>query len=147
MRQVATILGIASFVALGAARADACEGQDNAAIKNVSVDEVASLMSSKSTVAIYDANNNETREKYGVVPGAKLLSHYADYQATELPADKNAQLVFYCGSEKCSSAPKAAKKAAHQGYKNVSVMKAGIKGWVAAGKSVQKPAVQNAPSS
>lgn len=146
MRQIATILGIAGCIALGAARADACEGYDNASIKNVSVDEVASLMSSKTTVALYDANSAETREKYGVIPGAKLLSHYADFQTSELPADKTTKLVFYCGGEKCTAAPKAAKKAVHHGYKNVSVLKVGIKGWVAAGKSVQKPTAQ-APSS
>jgi hypothetical protein len=52
-----------------------------------------------SQVAIFDANVQSTREKYGVIPGARLLSSYDDYDvAKELPSAKNARLVFYCAN-------------------------------------------------
>lgn len=40
-------------------------------------------------------NNGHGRWKRSHVPGAKNLNAYA-YDASELPADKQATLVFYC---------------------------------------------------
>jgi hypothetical protein len=48
---------------------------------------------------IFDANVEDTRNKYGVIPGARLLTTYDHYNvATELPPAKNAKLVFYCAN-------------------------------------------------
>jgi hypothetical protein len=48
-------------------------------------------------VQVFDANGPETREKWGVIPGAKLLSSSDDYDiATTLPSNKDTKLVFYC---------------------------------------------------
>lgn len=50
----------------------------------------------KAHVCLYDALH-KVREKYGIIPGARLLSSAGDYDvAKELPPDKNAKLVFYC---------------------------------------------------
>jgi rhodanese-related sulfurtransferase len=49
--------------------------------------------------------------------------------STTLPADKNTKLVFYCGGTFCSAAPKAAKMAIAQGYKNVMVFHGGWAEW------------------
>ena len=43
---------------------------------------------------VYD-NNGHGRWARGHVPGAKHVNPY-DYDASELPADKAAPLVFYC---------------------------------------------------
>lgn len=52
---------------------------------------------SKSRPTLLDANDAEFREKNGVIPGAKLLSSFNRYDLVrELPADKDAPLVFYC---------------------------------------------------
>ena len=52
-----------------------------------------------SHVVVLDANVDTTREKYGVIPGARLLTTYDNYDvATELPPAKNAKLVFYCAN-------------------------------------------------
>jgi hypothetical protein len=48
-------------------------------------------------VYIYDANPPSVRQSEGIIPGARLLPSADDYDpAKELPADKNAELVFYC---------------------------------------------------
>lgn len=47
-------------------------------------------------VHVYDANINETRERYGIIPGATLLSSDENYSLSVLPPDKHATLVFYC---------------------------------------------------
>ena len=113
----------------------------DARIKDMSVERLDTLLAdkSKTAVTVFDANSESTREKYGVIPGATLLSGYKDYNLTAtLPADKKAEIVFYCGSEMCRAAPKAATRAADAGYQNVSCLPVGIKGWVQAGKAVDK---------
>ncbi len=61
------------------------------------------------------------------------------FKTSELPENKFSKLVFYCGGQACMAAPKAAKVAQDAGYKDVNVMRAGIRGWVKAGKAVDKP--------
>ena len=54
-----------------------------------------------SHVVILDANVEETREQYGIIPGARLLTSYDQYDiATELPPAKSAKLVFYCANRR-----------------------------------------------
>lgn len=109
----------------------------HAAFTDLSPDAVQKLVDDKGCVPV-DANGQSTREKYGVVPGALLLSG-ADFKTTELPDDKDTKLVFYCGGKACTAAPKAAKLAQEAGYADVNVMRDGIRGWVDAGKNVDKP--------
>jgi len=48
---------------------------------------------------IYDANPTSTREREGIIPGAHLLPSL-DYDVDdELPAKKDAKLVFYCANK------------------------------------------------
>jgi len=70
------------------------------------------------------------------VPGAVSLDPAA-FEASELPADRSAPLVFYCSNPLCRKAPNAALRAGKLGYGNVRVMSAGIKGWVSAGLPVE----------
>ena len=68
--------------------------------KLIHVADLAKLRADpNSHVVILDANVEETREQYGVIPGARLLTSYDQYDiATELPPAKNAKLVFYCAN-------------------------------------------------
>jgi len=53
----------------------------------------------KAPVTILDANDPEFRQKNGVIAGAKLLSSSDRYDVQkELPASKDAPLVFYCSN-------------------------------------------------
>jgi len=72
------------------------EGPDQFQVIHVA--DLAKLMADPSVhVQIFDANHPSTRERFGVIPGAHLLSTYDNYDvAKELPADKNTKLVFYC---------------------------------------------------
>lgn len=107
--------------------------------QEVTVEQLATWVN-EGQVTVCDANNATTRAEFGVIPGAILLTRDADV-TTQLPEDKNAQLVFYCANEVCQAAPKAAQAAAQAGYTNVSVLPSGIKGWVDAGQET-KPAPQ-----
>ena len=149
MKALRLFVAAAAFVAtvgVFTRGAQACEGakhNESAMMKpkTITIEQLAALQASKETYAILDANSVETRTKAGVIPGAKLLSHYETYDvSTELPADKAQKVVFYCGSTKCTAAPKAAMKAMQSGYTNVWVLDVGIKGWADAGKPTNKPA-------
>lgn len=89
-----------------------------------------------------DANSASTRTERGYVPGATLLTSSSEYAVGELPADKATKLVFYCGSSFCSASDSAADRAVAAGYNDVCVMRPGIKGWIAAGKNVDKSTPQ-----
>jgi len=108
------------------------------AVKIVSVEEVAGFVKAKSAT-VYDANGAETRQKYGVVPGAILLSDHEAYPLSELPSEKSLKLVFYCGGLMCRASDAAAERAAGAGYTDVNVMRAGIKGWASAGQPTSVP--------
>ena len=78
-------------------------------------------------VVIFDVNSPQSWMT-ARVPGALHFDGDAD-----LPAEKNAALVFYCSNPLCRKAPNAAKRAKALGYENVRVMSAGISGWIRAG--------------
>src|SRR6478735_10558341 len=109
-------------------------------IAEVTVTDVQRFVKDKSAT-ILDANDGDTRKEYGVVPGAVLLSG-KDYPLSSLPASKTDKLVFYCGGTQCRASDKAAERAASAGYADVSVMRAGIRGWKDAGQATN-PAPQS----
>ena len=103
------------------------------AVAELGVGEVATALKERRAIAV-DANGAETRQKYGVVPGAVLLSDHQSFALSELPGDKAQPLVFYCGGTKCRASDKAASRAITAGYAKVSVMREGIRGWADAGQ-------------
>ena len=116
----------------------ACEGEMKASIQKLTVQQLASLMSSQK-VSPVDANGAKTRETHGSIPGAILLTSAMKYDiAKELPADKASKLVFYCASTQCSAAESAAKRALEAGFQDVNVLPAGIAGWKEAGQKTTR---------
>lgn len=109
-------------------------------VAEVSVSDVQQFVKNKSAT-VFDANDSDTRKEYGVVPGAVLLSG-KDYPLSTLPASKSDKLVFYCGGTRCRASDKAAMRASSAGYTDVSVMRAGIRGWKEGGLATN-PAPQS----
>jgi rhodanese-related sulfurtransferase len=62
-------------------------------IPELTVEQVAARLGEPGFF-VFD-NNGAARWKRGHVPGAKNLNAYG-YEASELPPDKTATLVFYC---------------------------------------------------
>jgi rhodanese-related sulfurtransferase len=104
-----------------------------ASAKVVTVPEVATWVRQHGATLL-DANNPDTRREYGIVPGASLLSGARDYPASELPGDRTRKLVFYCGGIMCRASDAAAARAIGFGYRDVNIMRAGIRGWKTAGE-------------
>ena len=129
---------MATIVAVSLAAVVGCTA-DTSDLRTLSVTDAA-LLHGKDAAVMVDANGVSTREKYGVIPGALLLTS-SDFDVAELPEAKSASLVFYCSSTMCSAAPTAARKAIEAGYTDVHVLPEGIRGWVEAGNPVDRPAV------
>jgi rhodanese-related sulfurtransferase len=70
---------------------------ENDELKSLTVDQVSALIA-KHDVAVFD-NNTMDRYKESHLPGAKWVS-FKDVKASDLPADKDAKLVFYCENER-----------------------------------------------
>jgi rhodanese-related sulfurtransferase len=81
-------------------------------------------------VTIVDVNSSE-KWAAAHVPGARNLDP-ENYAESDLPEDRDAEIVFYCSNSMCRKAPNAARRARKMGYRNVKVMSSGIKGWVGA---------------
>jgi len=82
-------------------------------------------------LAIFDVNSRGSWRE-ARVPGARHLDPDS-FVASDLPAETDQMLVFYCSNPFCSKAPRAAKRARKMGYGDVHVLSAGIAGWLAAG--------------
>jgi len=110
------------------------------AFKMIYVNDLATMIESHDAkLAVYDVNSPKTRKADGVIPGAKLLSSASKFDVKkEMPAQKDAKLVFYCANTECTASHSAAKRAMENGYTDVSVMADGIQGWLKAGKPASK---------
>jgi hypothetical protein len=73
------------------------EEHDNFALIHVA-DLRGMMASDANAVHIYDANGPETRDKFGVIPGAVLLTSDDAYDLSVLPPSKTSKLVFYCAN-------------------------------------------------
>jgi rhodanese-related sulfurtransferase len=134
------LLALAALLLLG------CRA-DLGGLQVLDVEGLASWQAAGADFTLCDANNDDTRERYGVIPGAVLLSSYRDYDpAAELPADPAAPLVFYCHSERCGAAADAARRALAAGHRDVWVLAPGIVGWADSGRAVERPAHAGAAS-
>lgn len=66
------------------------------------------------------------------LPGARHVG-IDRLEESRLPADRDAELIFYCSAPYCLSSHMAARQAVELGYRRVRVMADGIRGWAAAG--------------
>jgi rhodanese-related sulfurtransferase len=113
---------------------------DTTGLETLDLSQLTALLAGDAPANLCDANTVETREKYGVIPGATLLSHYRDYAVNlELPADRGHKLVFYCHSPMCGAAADAARVAVVAGYTDVAIYPDGITGWLDDARPVERP--------
>jgi rhodanese-related sulfurtransferase len=82
-------------------------------------------------IAIFDVNSRASWLQ-ARIPGARHLDPQA-FVESDLPAERDLPLVFYCSNPFCRKAPLAARRARTMGRSAVHVLSAGITGWLAAG--------------
>jgi rhodanese-related sulfurtransferase len=95
----------------------------------ISLGKLQQLMQ-RQPVSLLDVNSRQSWLT-AHVPGARSLDPMG-FDESDLPADRDSTLVFYCSNFMCRKAPNAARRAKDMGYRNVYVMSAGISGWVGA---------------
>ena len=103
---------------------------------DISHDELKKAIEDKKVVLI-DVNGSESYQS-GHIPGAINFETEKSNLASQLPKDKDALVVAYCGNEKCGAYQAGAKKAKELGYTNVKHYSKGIAGWKKAGEKTEK---------
>ena len=103
---------------------------------DISVSDLKKAIEEKK-VTVIDVNGSDSYEA-GRVPTAIDFEANADKLASQLPKDKDALVVAYCGGPSCNAYKRAAKKATELGYTNVKHLSAGISGWKKAGEKLEK---------
>ncbi len=101
------LLGVGTLIAAPAVKnlptcqIDVASAAENEPFGRLSVSDLEAKMqdakAGKLKLFIYD-NNSEERFKKGHVPTARWLD-YSKIQASDLPSQKDATLVFYCANE------------------------------------------------
>ncbi len=102
---------------------------------DISITDLKTAIEAKK-VTVIDVNGSDSW-KSGHVPTAIDFDAAADKLAAQLPKDKGALVVAYCGGPSCSAYKAAAVKAKELGYTNVKHLAAGISGWKKAGEKTE----------
>lgn len=96
----------------------------------------AALPRDEKASMIVDSRPAARRYDIGHIPGAISIpeSQFDKLAPTMLPADKSAEVIFYCQGPSCDLSAKSAQKAEKLGYTNLKVYEAGIPDWEAKGE-------------
>lgn len=105
-------------------------------MSQISVDELARMLSDGSEPTIVDARSAVHREREGIIPGARDLESVDRWEST---VHSHAEVVVYCACPNEASAARAAKMLIHKGFKHVRPLSGGIHAWVDAGHEVHFP--------
>jgi len=98
-------------------------------IPSVSEAYVKGLIDTKADVMLVDARP-EKKFKKGSVPTAVNIPYRKFDEMTQLlPAQKDMELIFFCGGYRCPLSPKSAIKAVQLGYTNVKLFQSGYPAW------------------
>jgi rhodanese-related sulfurtransferase len=91
------------------------------------------------TITLIDVNGTESW-KAGHIPGALDFAAVAGALADQLPKDKDALIVAYCGGPSCGAWKRGAEAVAALGYTNVKHFKGGVSGWKESGAKTEAAA-------
>ena len=105
MRRTLSLISLAAAIAMVAATAHATDigtllnnKRQPESFNIIRISALVALMHNSDAHAhIFDANHHALRVRAGMIPGARPLTSYDNYNvADELPSNKSAKLVFYC---------------------------------------------------
>lgn len=100
------------------------------------VQKHAALPRDEKAALIVDSRPAARRYDIGHIAGAINIpdSQFDKLAPTMLPANKNAEIIFYCQGPTCDLSAKSALKAEKLGYTNLKVYEGGIPDWEAKGE-------------
>lgn len=132
MRAVMSKLGrflVGSLFLLGAVVTLVPRAMAETQFKTVTTRELMALVEGKKPFILVDARTREEYEEAHIVRAINISEKGFDKEPAQLPADKGAQLVFYCNGVKCGKSKKVAAKAEALGYTNISIYPEGFPVW------------------
>ncbi len=92
---------------------------------------VKKLIDEKASYMLIDSRPKRVADKDGIIPTAINISDSEfDKNTDKLPADKETELIFYCGGLECPLSPNSAAKARKLGYTNVKTYALGHPDWL-----------------
>lgn len=97
-------------------------------LKIISPNSIYRMVLDSEPISIFDVNSHQSWMK-AHNPGASNLDPFT-YRESDLPENKEPNLVFYCSNPMCQKVSKAARRAKKYGFINVKVMSVGINGWI-----------------
>ena len=100
----------------------------NGGLAGVSAKYVKKVLD-KNKATVIDARPPRKFKKANIPGSISIPTTRFDEASTSLPADKNTELLFYCGGYHCPLSTKGASKAKALGYKNAKVFQAGFPAW------------------
>ena len=90
---ISALLGLTTIS--GCAKDKSASSESEPQLATMTLDDVEKGLAANELTAV-DCNGEDTRKKFGVIPGAVLVADEEGYPASDLPADKTRKLVFYC---------------------------------------------------
>ncbi|MEP0007331.1 MAG: rhodanese-like domain-containing protein [Balneola sp.] len=103
-------------------------------LESISTEKLNEILPQEN-VHVFDMNDSSSWQTTHI-PGAQNLDPNS-FSESDLNADKNSTLVFYCSNPMCRKAPNTAKKVKGMGFNDVRVLSAGITGWMSDGFEVE----------
>ena len=103
-------------------------------IREVSCGDVEAMLASGDDFHLIDVRDADEFESYRIEDAVFLSKGWIEAKIHTVVADKDAQIVLYCGGGNRSAL--AADNLQRMGYGNVLSMAGGIKTWVNGGKAV-----------
>lgn len=97
--------------------------------------ELKENLESGESITIIDVNSPETFAK-GHLPNAFNFAQNKDNLEAKLPAEKDTNIVVYCGGPMCGAWKQAALALQELGYTNVSHYPGGLQGWQKKGEKL-----------
>ncbi|TSA17916.1 MAG: rhodanese-like domain-containing protein [Betaproteobacteria bacterium] len=92
---------------------------------------IKKLIDEKAAYTLVDSRPKRVVDKDGIIPTALNISDSEfDKHSDKLPADKAAELIFYCGGLECVLSGNSAEKARKLGYTNVKTYAMGHPDWL-----------------
>lgn len=101
----------------------------DAEFKILSTEVLKDMIDEKKSFTLVDARTKEEYQEAHIVTAVNIMDKDFPKAVELLPADKGAQLVFYCNGVKCGKSKKTAAKAKEAGYTNLAVYNEGYPVW------------------
>ena len=105
-------------------------------IEEISADDVQQKFNNGEEFCLIDVREADEFSNFHIDGAQHLSKGWAEAKIHTVVSDKDEEIVLYCGSDKRSAL--VADNLKKMGYSNVKSMAGGIKGWIDAGKPVNK---------